>query len=155
MTWARDGRSGSKSGDGKYRRERTRARTPPNIESPRKKIDQDEQKLAKMRSISAPTVQGGTSRVGGIFALGLGGREEDSAETKRNKQREYAEMLRAQIKEREETKERERVRNEKEEEEGMMEVRDAEDEKPSSLRSRQTSRKSLHDEREVHHYKER
>ena len=151
MTWARGG-GGSKnrSGDGRYRQERARARTPPEVESPRKRIDQDAQKTAKMRSISAPSVQGGISN-GGVFALGLGRREEDNAETKRNKQREYAEMLRTQIKEREEAKERERVREE------MMEVRDAEDEKPSSsLRNRQTvSQKSTHDKRELHHHKER
>ena len=151
MTWARGGGGGggnrSRSGDSRYRQERARARTPPEVESPRKRVDQDAQKMAKMRSISAPTVHGANSiSSGGIFALG--GKEEDSAETKRNKQREYAEMLRAQIKEREEAKERERVKEE------MMEVRDAEDEKPS-LRNRQISRKSTHDEKEVPHYKER
>lgn len=151
MTWAHGGGGNSRksrSGDGRYRQERARAKTPPEVESPRKRIDQDAQNKAKMRSISAPSVQGGISN-GGVFALGLGGRE-DNAETKRNKQREYAEMLRTQIKEREEAKERERVREE------MMEVRDAEDEKPSSLRNRQTvSQKSTHDERELHHHKER
>ena len=147
MTWAHGGGNRSRSGDGRYRQERARARTPPEVESPRKRIDQDAQKMAKMRSISAPTVHSANSHSsGGIFALG--GREEDSAETKRNKQKEYAEMLRAQIKEREEAKERERVKEE------MMEVRDAEDEKPS-LRNRQISQKSTNDEKEVHHYKER
>jgi hypothetical protein len=110
--------------------------------------------MAKMRSISAPSVQGGINSVsggGGVFGLGLGGREENSAVTKRNKQREYAEMLRTQIREKEEAKERERVK------EGMMEVRDTEDEKPASLQNRQTvvSRRSIHDEREMHHHRER
>ena len=164
MTWARGGGGGggghigsrNRSGDSgmRYRqeRERARARTPPDVESPRKRVDQDDQKSAKMRSISAPSVHGGAagSSAGGIFALG-GRREEDSAETKRNKQREYAEILRAQIKEREEAKERERVK----EEMVVMEVRDAEDEKPPSLRNRQTSQKSTRDMREEHHYKER
>ena len=152
MTWARGGggnRSKSRNGDGRYRQEHARARTPPEVESPRKRIDQDAQNKAKMRSISAPSVQGGISN-GGVFALGLGRREEDNAESKRNKQREYAEVLRTQIREKEEAKERERAK------EDMMEVRDAEDDKPSSLRSRQSvSQKSIHDEREVQHHKER
>ena len=153
MTWAHGGgsnrqqesRNGSRS-----RQHLARARTPPEVESPRKRGDQDAQKSAKMRSISAPVVHDHYSdNSGGIF--GLGGRE-DNAETKRNKQKEYAEILRAQIKEREEAKERERVREE------MMEVRDTEDEKPSlrNKNSRQISQKSAHDdEMEEYRYKER
>ena len=152
MTWARSGgggnrhMQGSRNGESRNRQHLARARTPPEVESPRKRVDQDAQKLAKMRSISAPVVHDHYS--GGIF--GLGGRE-DSAETKRNKQKEYAEILRAQIKEREEAKERERVKEE------IMDVRDAEDEKPSlrNKSSGQISRKSERDEKEEYLYKER
>ena len=58
---------------------------------------------------------------GGVF--GLGGRSEESLESRRNKQKEYADILRAQIREREEARERERAKEEK------MVVKDAEEEK--------------------------
>ena len=146
MTWARGGNRGNRS-SGRNRQQVARARTPPDVESPRKKIDQ---KLAKIRSISAPVVHDHYGDgFGGISALGS--REEDSMETKRNRQKEYAEILRAQIKEREEAKERERVREE------VMDVKDAENEKPSSLKNKNSeqNRKSAHDEREEYRYRER
>ena len=86
-----------------------------------------------------------------MFAA-LGGRQEKSVEAKRNKQKEYAEILRAQIKEREEAKERERVKEE------MMDVRDAEDEKLPSIKNKNSGQSytSTRDEREEEYrYKER
>lgn len=143
MSWARGqghGRGGSKS------RHVTRARTPPEVESSlRTKVNQDAHQSAKMRSISAPVIHENSSS-GGI--LGLGRRTEDSAETRRNKQKEYAEILRAQIREREEAKARERVRQE------SLDVVDTEDDRLSKAKE-ERSIKSMHEMKKEQRQRER
>ena len=145
MSWARGHGRGQES---KSSRQTVRARTPPEMESPRTKVNQDANKSAKMRSISAPVVHGG----GGGGIPGLSGRAEDSVEVRRNKQKEYAEILRAQIREREEAKERERVKEE------LMEVKDVEEAKSSKKIERirdERNRRSTRDVKEEYHEKQR
>lgn len=84
MQWARE-------------RRRHRVPTPPIYESPRK--HEKDTDRSSLRSISAPVVAEGIA--------GLGAREDPA--TRRNRQREYAEELRAQIREREEARQRERL----------------------------------------------
>ena len=135
MTWAR--------GQGQNRHI-ARTRTPPDVESPRTKVNRDAHKSAKMRSISAPVVHdhhGNGNGSNGI--LGLGGGVDASMETRRNKQKEYAEILRAQIKEREEAKQRERVKEE------LQDLKDRKDDVMSREKTEQ-SLKSVHDDKEYH-----
>ena len=76
---------------------RNRAPTPPTYESPRKQESDEGQK--SLRSISAPVV------AEGIAALGM----RDHSRTKQMKQKQYAEELRAQIREKEKAKQREKM----------------------------------------------
>lgn len=76
---------------------RNRALTPPTYESPQKKERDKGQK--SLRSISAPVV------AEGIAALGM----RDSSRTKQMRQKQYAEELRAQIREKEKAKQREKL----------------------------------------------
>ena len=69
--------------------------TPPLYESPRKQVPRDD---SHMRSVSAPVVPEGIA--------GLGVKEDPVV--RRNKQREYAEELRAQMREKEKAKQREK-----------------------------------------------
>lgn len=85
IQWARE--------QGKSRDPGIRARTPPSYPSTNRNADK-----INNRSISAPVVAG-------IAALGAGDTEND----RRRKQKEYAEQLRAQMKEKEMTKKRERA----------------------------------------------
>ena len=88
VQWARgQGRSRGTIG------RKPRTRTPPLYAPPPRK-----QTMKESRSISAPVI------AGGITALGAG----EGLESKRRRQREYAEQLEAQMREREEAKARER-----------------------------------------------
>ena len=139
MSWARS------RGQENKPQQTGRARTP---ESPRSKVNQDAQKSTnKLRSISAPVVHSNStgSGIGGVF--GLGGRSEESLETRRNKQKEYAETLRAQIREREEARERDRAKEE------LMAVKDAEEDRVPH-KSDDRSQRSSHDTRQ-HQHRER
>ena len=146
LSWARGRGQGGKS------RPVPRSRTPPEIESPRRNVNRDVHISVKMRSISAPVVHdqyGG--RGGGI--PGLGGGAGDSMEAKRNKQKEYAEILRAQMREREEAKERERAKEE------LLDVDDVEVSRSTQKRERivekKQDQKSSLDVKKEYHPKER
>ena len=141
MSWAQ----GQGRGGGSKSQHVTRARTPPEVDNPRTKVDQDAHQSAKPRSISAPVIHASSSS-GGILGLGRG--TEVSAETKRNKQKEYAEILRAQIREREEAKERERVRQE------LLDVVDTEDDRLSKVKE-EINLKSMHEVKKEQRQKER
>ncbi len=81
-------------------RNRGRVLTPPNYESPQK---QTSQVNVRLRSISAPVV------AEGIAAIGA----RNSSSDKRSRQKQYAEELRAQIREKEEMKWREKLENQR------------------------------------------
>ena len=94
IQWAK---SQGRLNDGRLRH---RAPTPPIYESPQKRERERENEGHKsLRSISAPVV------VEGIAALGA----RDDTKTRQMKQKKYAEELRAQIREKEEAKQRERM----------------------------------------------